>query len=431
MAKTYGAFPEKVSGGVFRFLLVLLVFYFVGPKMAYADVAQLLESGEAAVAKKDFGAAEESFGKALAEEPDSLKAMQFLAEIKAKLEKYEEANQLIEKILALPVSSGRNVLVYLEGETEPREAEIVDENVLAPPQPRTNMKNYVEPVSREPVSQYRIFFKKSGQIELVPKSQARIKYLGVPRMIHLRMSELQMEVKKRLIAVGPASKGSEDMVEIKGGCFTMGSDNGHVDEKPKHEVCVSGFKMDKYEVSQSAFQSKMKTNPSQYIGADLPADSVTWDEAMEYCKKLGKRLPTEAEWEYAARANAKSEFYTGDAFSGKQGNFCDAACSLNIRNPAETDGFKFSAPVGSFPPNPFGLHDMAGNVSEWVADWMLENYYQISPNDNPKGPETGESKVIRGGAWDTNLDSLRSANRAAFWPDFRNEAVGFRCAANP
>ena len=148
--------------------------------------------------------------------------------------------------------------------------------------------------------------------------------------------------------------------------------------------------MGKYEVQQKNFQAVMGTNPSQNVGANLPVDSLTWDEASDYCKKVGMRLPTEAEWEYAARAGTTTPFYWGATLSGKEANFCDSTCALNIREPRVTDGFKHTAPVGSFPPNPFGLYDMAGNVSEWIQDWMGVEGKLLSdePGKGSPGPRT-------------------------------------------
>ena len=164
---------------------------------------------------------------------------------------------------------------------------------------------------------------------------------------------------------------------------------------------------------------------------------------------MGKRLPTEAEWDYATRAGTTTEFYWGDVYDAKKANFCDGTCELNVRVADASDGFKNTAPVGSFPPNPFGLHDMAGNVSEWVFDSFDPGYYIISPKDNPPGwvpPQTekvkagpegdflaersASRKVVRGGAWESQPFAGRSASRKIFYPGYRIEGVGFRCAAD-
>ena len=179
----------------------------------------------------------------------------------------------------------------------------------------------------------------------------------------------------------------------------------------------------------------------------MPVDTVSWEGARNYCKKMGLRLPTEAEWEYAIRGGTQGEYYWGDNITGKEANFCDSTCDLNNRESNLTDGFKNSAPVGSFPPNAFGLHDMAGNVSEWVLDWMAinENYYLMGPTKNPQGPRPEldtcsgvdcvgafsiTQKVYRGGAWNQGISSMRSANRKDAHFQLKADGTGFRCAGD-
>ena len=211
------------------------------------------------------------------------------------------------------------------------------------------------------------------------------------------------------------------------------------DEQPVHEVCLRPFKLDKYEVSQGNFQAVIGDNPSRFKGANLPVDSFTWEEAFAYCKKFTRLLPTEAQSEYAARAGSSTAYYWRDDFDPAKSNYCDSECELNIRDPKNSDGFKYTAAVGSFPANPFGLHDMEGNVNEWVQDWMEDNYYRVSPKDNPTGPTRQSSlvhggsnkKSIRGGSWGSRAEEIRPTNRKAFWINFRLESLGFRCAANP
>ncbi len=289
-----------------------------------------------------------------------------------------------------------------------------------------------------------MYLLKTGKMKLLPKSKTRIQYKGIPTATRDLALALKSRIQKSLISLNKGSA-SEEMVEIPAGCFQMGSDRGDPDERPVHKVCISAFQMGKYEVRQKNFQAVMGTNPSQNVGADLPVDSITWDEASDYCKKQGMRLPTEAEWEYAARAGTTTPFYWGPTVSGKEANFCDSACELNIREVRVTDGFKHTAPVGSFPPNAFGLHDMAGNVSEWVQDWVdvEANYYRISPEQDPPGPRTDleacmrvdcigsqtiTNKIYRGGAWNQSVAEMRSANRRDSHFQLRPEGNGFRCA---
>jgi formylglycine-generating enzyme required for sulfatase activity len=393
------------------------------------EIAPLLQDGDKAFAKGEFEAAERFFAKAARAEPDNPRILKSLAEAKIKLGKFGEAAALLDQVLAMPVSNGRNVMVFFADDKEPQEAELVDETSVSPGKEKDNMRNYVDVKPPEPIPHYRLFLKKSGEMKLIPKDQVRIKYIGVLRPVYEMAQELKAKAEMELIAASQSAE-KDEMVELRGGCFKMGSLKGGADERPVHEVCLSPFKIDAHEVTQKAFQLRMRSNPSHVRGPNLPVEGATWFEAAEYCKKSGKRLPTEAEWEYAARGGAETEYYWGDAFGGKPANFCDKSCVINTDPAAENDGFKQAAPVKSFPPNPFGLYDMAGNVSEWISDWMEERYYEVSPKDNPPGAGLAIDKGIRGGAWNTNPHKLRSAARGNLWPDYRNEGVGFRCAGN-
>ncbi len=409
----------------------------------------LISKGEQARAKDKIVLAEKLFTQAAADNPQGYRALKALAEIKFELGKVKEANDLIERLLALKVTGGRLVQVFLKDEKEPVPGELVDETVVKMEISEESSGPYIKNPMFMRTEYYRIFLSNDGKVKLFPKSQVSIKYVGIPRIIRERVVELQEKVKKKMIA-GTQAGGPVEMVILKAGCFEMGSEKGSPLERPAHEVCVSSFTMDKYEVTQKYFQAKMNGNPSLFPGANLPADSVTWMEAREYCQKSGKRLPTEAEWEYAARGGATSEFYWGEQIESGKANFCDRECALNVRFPEISDGFKNTAPVGSFPPNPFGLYDMAGNISEWVFDSYHEGYYIISPRENPQGaliqvsqkPREGEPdslflaersasrKVVRGGAWETTPFMLRPSSRKVFYPGYRIEGVGFRCAAD-
>ena len=438
--------PHQISTITF-FLFVLALS--VSPIPAFGASDNLISKGAAARAKGKLALAEKFFTQAAAANPQGYRAMKALAEIKFELGKVKEANDLIERLLALKVTGGRQVLVYLKDEKEAVSGELVDETVVKMEMSEESSGPYMKNPMLMPTEYYRIFLSNDGKVKLFPKSQVSIKYLGIPRIIRERVVELQEKVKKKMIASTQAG-GPVAMVILKGGCFEMGNEKGGPLERPAHEVCVASFTMDKYEVTQKYFQAKMNGNPSLFPGANLPVDSVTWMEANEYCQKSGKRLATEAEWEYAARGGTTSEFYWGEQMEPGKANFCDRECALNVRFPEISDGFKHTAPVSSFPPNPFGLHDMAGNVSEWVFDSYHEGYYIISPRDNPKGallqisqkPRQGEPdslflaersasrKVVRGGAWETTAFMLRPSSRKVFYPGYRIEGVGFRCAAD-
>ncbi len=223
----------------------------------------------------------------------------------------------------------------------------------------------------------------------------------------------------------------EGMVFIKGGCFIMGNDYAQEDEKPEHEVCLDDFFMDKYEVTQSRWEQLMGANPAKFIHPDQPVEQVNFYDAQKFVKKSNGecRLPTEAEWEYAAKGGSDSRYYWG--------NMMDEAYAWYEDNSGPTPH-----PVGQKMPNQYGLYDMMGNVWEWTEDWY-EPYYQIREKNNPKGPESGEYKVIRGGAFDSSAGALRSTNRIWLHPKNRvfpkvttfgqviNEIynyIGFRCA---
>ena len=173
---------------------------------------------------------------------------------------------------------------------------------------------------------------------------------------------------------------------------------------------------DKYEVTQAAYQAAMGNNPASFNDCpDCPVEKVTWDEARAYCGKLGKRLPTEAEWEYAAREGGKQVKYG----TGKNEVSCGTANFFPCAGK--------TAPVGSHAPNALGLHDMAGNVWEWTADWYGEDYYNNSPEKNPKGPDSGTYRVLRGGSWNGSADDTRASIRGTYGPTVRSVYSGFRC----
>lgn len=170
------------------------------------------------------------------------------------------------------------------------------------------------------------------------------------------------------------------------------------DEKPPHEVQISkGFQIGKNEVTQAVWESVMGSNPSDFKSAERPVEWVSWNDTQEFLQRLNKRndgyryrLPTEAEWEYAARAGSK------------------AASTGQV---VDIDWFQFNAesqthPVGQKHPNNWGLYDVQGNVWEWVADWYDEGYYRISPVADPSGPSTGELRVMRGGSWGSIRETL-------------------------
>jgi formylglycine-generating enzyme required for sulfatase activity len=302
---------------------------------------------------------------------------------------------------------------------------------------------------------------------------------------------------------GPAPEG---MVWIAGGPFWMGNDQSPYNDAPVHQVAVSGFWMDKTEVTNAQFQEFVKATsyvttaerpptaeelsqgdvpperrvpfsvcfkpidlpdgvdphnadpiwwefvaganwrhpegPSSDITDRMnhPAVHISWHDAVAYCVWAGKRLPTEAEWEFAARGGLdRQEFCWGNTPQGTGGKwFANTFQGKFPGGDTGADGFKGTAPVASYPPNGYGLHDTAGNVWEWCSDWYSATYYQTSPRNNPKGPEIGDpgrdtnqpSKVRRGGSYlcaDTYCRRYLPSERDHNPPNDAASHTGFRC----
>lgn len=220
-----------------------------------------------------------------------------------------------------------------------------------------------------------------------------------------------------------------EMITIPAGEFTMGSEAGDDDERPAHTVFVNEFKIDKYEVTNEQF-AKFVEETGYVTGAEQagegdswrtyavdkdrhPVVKVTWDDAVAYCQWAGKRLPTEAEWEKAARGSESLVYPWGKSWDPAKAN-------------SREGGYRGTTVVGSFPEgaSPYGVMDMAGNVWEWTSDW-----YDAYPGSTSTSEYYGEQfKVTRGGAWFSTNDLLRGSNRSATSTDARNDDLGFRCA---
>lgn len=219
----------------------------------------------------------------------------------------------------------------------------------------------------------------------------------------------------------------EGMVFVKGGCFEMGDtfgDERSDNEKPVHTVCVDGFIIGKYEVTQKEWVAVMGSNPSYFKHCDdCPIESVSWNDVQEYISKLNTktgrnyRLPTEAEWEYAARSGGKREKYAG-------GNDLDSDAWYSRNSGNKTH------PVGQKRPNDLGIYDMSGNVWEWVSDWYGDSYYGSSPKGSPAGPPNGRFKMFRGGSWNSAPADVRASGRSWSTPDDRGNGMGFRVSVS-
>ena len=225
----------------------------------------------------------------------------------------------------------------------------------------------------------------------------------------------QQEVEKKTYT---DSTTEMEFVYVKGGCYQMGDTfgDGDSDEKPVHKVCIDGFYMGKYEVTQNQWRTIMGNNPSDFKGENRPVEQVSWDDVQNYITKLNResgqhyRLPTEAEWEYAARSRGKDEKYAG-------GN--------DVDDVAWYDGDSIH-PVGQKEANGLGVYDMSGNVWEWCNDWYGVNYYNYSSRNNPQGPSTGEKRVNRGGSSFAPPKFQRSTTRSGSLPGLSWQGLGFR-----
>jgi formylglycine-generating enzyme required for sulfatase activity len=258
-------------------------------------------------------------------------------------------------------------------------------------------------------------------------------------------------------AVSVPAPANTNLVFIQPGTFTMGSPTNEAErgsDEAQHTVTISrGFWMEKYLVTQRGYLGVVGSKPSYFTSAngfsdDLtrPVETVNWHDATNYCAlrtqqdraagliptNYAYRLPTESEWEYAARAGRTTAFYLGGRLRSGQANFngqyeCDALVGT-INNPSGIY-LGITTPVGSYAPNPWGLYDMIGNVSEWCQDW--HDVYPGGSVIDPQGPATGTFRVIRGGNWQNYARNCRSAIRNSTYPEYRDNFFGFRVLLAP
>jgi formylglycine-generating enzyme required for sulfatase activity len=248
------------------------------------------------------------------------------------------------------------------------------------------------------------------------------------------VGEAQLDRLRRSKTLEPTSAPETPLVEIPEGIFSMGFDGTQAleDERPLHRVWLDAFAMDLHEVTTAQFAlflaATNRPAPWQWQTVDLaqhgdrPVIGADWADADAFCRWKGKRLPTEAEWEKAARGT--------DGRLHPWGNQAPTGALANFALGARFSYSQVLMPVRSFEQgkSPYGLYQMAGNVWEWVQDWYAANYYETSPERNPPGPEQGQFKVLRGGSWSDLPKYLLTYGRFKLPPETRNSYIGFRCA---
>lgn len=249
---------------------------------------------------------------------------------------------------------------------------------------------------------------------------------------------MHVVLKTAIACIGTAVSLYSQKVALPAGNFTMGDNFSEQDEAPAHRVTLFSFSMDVREVSYAMYDTCVQKGkctpahyddgtcymwtssgiravyvPRQYRSNEYPVVCVTWFQAAQYCKYKGGRLPTEAQWEYAASAGTGQKYAWGNQLPDK---------SLCARSSDSKP-----APCGSFSPNAWGLYDMTGNVWEWTSDYYTKDYYSVSESEDPKGSPVGRYRVIRGGGWYSTPQQLRIKNRQWFAPEAGEVSVGFRC----
>jgi len=264
--------------------------------------------------------------------------------------------------------------------------------------------------------------------ELIPLARQTVRKLLGVEGVSSRVPSLEEEWKRAIPLYFKEVYTGMEFIFVKGGCFEMGDifGDGDPDEKPVHQVCVDDFYLGKYEVTQGQWD-KVMGNPSDPLEllVNYPVVNVSWDDVQQFISRLNSqsgqrylyRLPTEAEWEYAARSGGKREKYSGTSREGELDQYAWYDKNSNSK----------THPVGKKRPNGLGLYDMSGNVWEWCADWFDWDYYQYSPKNNPRGPEIGNiGRVLRGGSRTFHPRYLRAANRNNYNPLLDSGDTGFR-----
>lgn len=253
--------------------------------------------------------------------------------------------------------------------------------------------------------------------------------------------------KNGMVASVNTNKGKDGapMILIPAGAFLMGSNDGLPNERPEHTVTLNAYYIDQFEVTAGRYQKFIESakrdlpptwdDEAAQTLSDLPAVGMSWTDAAAYCKWAGRRLPTEAEWEKAARGTDGRRYPWGhmqpfvDIANYNRGIWVSEAITL-VPVSSGLEGMSVRHGLKEGGKSPYGLFHMAGNAAEWVADWYDREFYQKNPDKNPNGPATGEKRVIRGGSWADLPTALRVTARFSAEPDFEERTIGFRCATD-
>lgn len=255
------------------------------------------------------------------------------------------------------------------------------------------------------------------------------------------------ENKLQSVAAGHVRKAKDGapMILIPAGSFLMGSNDGLPNEGPEHRVTLDAYSIDQFEVTAGRYQKFIESarhnlppmwdDEAAQTLSDLPAVGMSWTDAAAYCTWAGRRLPTEAEWEKAARGTDGRRYPWGqmqpfvDIANYNRGMWVNEATTL-VPVTSGLEGMSVRHGLKEGGRSPYGLAHMAGNAAEWVADWYDREYYLKGPEKNPTGPAAGERRVMRGGSWADLPVALRVTARFSAEPDFEDRTIGFRCAAD-
>jgi hypothetical protein len=327
--------------------------------------------------------------------------------------------QLTQKLYEEGLTKGRSEGDKMIAEAEAKDKKIITCLGLPPPPPKTP---YTNGGGNGGKKGGRRFLNWWGQLLV-----SLIIGVAVALVVEMILSKIPSIIEEitaiRVVDIHPAEP---EMVYIEGGTFWMGSsaEGAESDEAPIYQVTLSSYCIGKYEITQAQWKAIMGSNPSKFKGNNLPVENISWYDAQEFITRLnsatGKNydLPTEAEWEFAARGGNKSQSYT---YSGS--NNIDEVAWYDSNSGEETH------PVGTKMSNELGIYDMSGNVLEWCSDWY--DTYPSSAWTDPYSPSTGLYRVLRGGSWYSNAQYCRSANRDNDFYGDRYSNIGFRLVLLP